>query len=304
MTSTAEPGGAAPYQPGREPARDDVMVGETMRYRVWRWGDLGGRLVVLLHGWMDTGASFQFLVDRLPDDWTLIAPDWRGFGESDRAPENYYFPDYMADLDALLDHYAGAAPVVLIGHSMGGNVAGLYAGVRPERVARLVSLEGFGLSEASAEVAPKRYAEWLDSLREMPRLRRFDDFTALAGHLRQQNPRLSPERAAYIARCWGEAAPDGTVRLRGDPRHKRPNPVLYRVEEARACWRSIAAPTLWVMGSESGILQRLGVEAAFEERLRCIPDGRMQILQDAGHALHHDQPEALAEMLQAFVDPA
>lgn len=300
MTSTASTeNGAGMYQARRLPLAEDVGVGG-LHYRVWRWPGQGARAVVLLHGWMDSGASFQFTVDALPEHWEIIAPDWRGFGQSDRAPEGYYFPDYLADLDAVLEHYYPDQSITLVGHSMGGNVAGLYAGTRPERIERLVSLEGFGLGRSDPETAPTRYADWLDSLKTVPSLREFEHYAALAAHLRRQNPRLTPERAAFIARCWGEPTPDGHIALRGDPRHKRPNPVLYRLDEAMACWRRITAPTLWLIGGESDVLHRSGAEADFRDRLACFRDIRVQEIPDAGHALHLDQPTALAERLIAF----
>ncbi|MFX7140344.1 alpha/beta fold hydrolase, partial [Acinetobacter baumannii] len=84
---------------------------------------------------MDMSASFQFMVDALQAEWHVIAPDWRGFGLTERAPaQSYWFPDYLADLDAILDHYAGEEAINLLGHSIGGNVVSLYAGVRPQRI--------------------------------------------------------------------------------------------------------------------------------------------------------------------------
>lgn len=208
-----------------------------LRYHVRRWRSAGAPKMVLLHGWMDVSASFQFMVDALQADWDVYAPDWRGYGLTDWGKADcYWFPDYIADLDALLEHIQPAAPVNLVGHSLGGNVAALYAGVRPKRVARFVNLEGFGMAPTRAEQAPKRYARWLEELRDPPGLRPYGSFAELAVRLQDGNKRLSKDKAEFLARHWGQEVPGKGVMLRGDPAHKIVNPVLYRYEEVRACW--------------------------------------------------------------------
>ena len=130
-------------------------------YHVRCWGQpkSGIAPLVLLHGWMDVAASFQFVVDALTEDHFIIAPDWRGFGLTPSGGADvFWFPDYLADLDALLDHFAGEQPVDLVGHSMGGTVVMMYGGIRPQRIRRLVNLEGFGLPATRPAQAPERYA--------------------------------------------------------------------------------------------------------------------------------------------------
>ena len=256
--------------------------------------------MILLHGWMDVSASFQFLVDALRGEWDVYAPDWRGYGLTEWGKADcYWFPDYLADLDLLLDAIE-AAPVNLVGHSLGGNVAALYAGARPERIRRLVNLEGFGMPPTSAEDAPRRYARWLGELRERPTLRRYKDFDDLAERLRKSNPRLSREKAGFLARHWGREL-DGGVALRGDPAHKIVNPVLYRVDEARACWRRVSAPVLWVEAALSDTPARMKLGAGdLAERRGSFASLRYERLADAGHMLHHDQPEALARLIEDF----
>src|SRR5688572_12745589 len=176
---------------------------------------------MLLHGWMDVSASFQFLVDAFEKDWDVYAPDWRGYGLTQWGnADSYWFPDYLADLEVLLKHFSCET---LVGHSLGGNVATVYAGVRPDRIEKLVNLEGFGMAATQAEQAPKRYARWLDELAERPRLRPYESFAALADRLQKSNPRLGKEKADFLARHWGKEA-DGGVVLRSDPAHKIVNP--------------------------------------------------------------------------------
>jgi pimeloyl-ACP methyl ester carboxylesterase len=272
-----------------------------LRYHVRRWARPGAPKLVLLHGWMDVSASFQFLVDALQREWDVYAPDWRGYGQTDWGKSDcYWFPDYIADLDFLLERIE-ANPVNLVGHSLGGNVASLYAGVKPARVARLVNLEGFGMQATRAEQAPSRYARWLEELRDPSQLRPYASFAALADRLQRGNPRLSREKAEFLARHWGREEGAGVV-LRGDPAHKIVNPVLYRYEEVRACWQQVAAPVLWVDADGSDTLKRLGLdEAQHAERRAAFRNLRYATVRDAGHMLHHDQPEAVARLIEAFL---
>ena len=274
-----------------------------LRYHVRRWRHDGAPKMVLLHGWMDVSASFQFMVDALSGPWDVYAPDWRGYGLTDWGRSDcYWFPDYIADLDFLLDWIAPGGAANLVGHSLGGNVAALYAGARPERVAKLVNLEGFGLAATRPEQAPKRYARWLEELHDPPRLRSYADFGQLARRLRAGNPRLSAERADFLARHWGREAGDGTVVLRGDPAHKIVNPVLYRYEEVRACWQAVRAPVLWVDADASDTLERLRIDAReHAERRSAFSDLRHVTVRGAGHMLHHDRPEAVARLVEDFL---
>jgi pimeloyl-ACP methyl ester carboxylesterase len=273
-----------------------------LRYHVRRWVRAGAPKMVLLHGWMDVSASFQFLVDALRRDWDVYAPDWRGYGLTDWGKADcYWFPDYLADLDALLDQVDSSSSVNVVGHSLGGNVAAMYAGVRPARVAKLVNLEGFGMQATRAEQAPKRYARWLDELREPSRLRAYAGFAELADRLQQNNNSLSREKADFLARHWGREEAGGVV-LRGDPAHKIVNPVLYRYEEVRACWQRVAAPVLWVDAAGSDTLQRLGLDSAqHAERRAAFRNLTYVTIPDAGHMLHHDQPEAVAAAIEDFL---
>jgi len=278
-----------------------------LRYHVRRWPasskGAGAPKIVLLHGWMDVSASFQFLVDALRRDWDVHAPDWRGYGLTQWGQADcYWFPDYLADLDALLGHIEPAMPVHLVGHSLGGNVAAMYAGVQPQRVAKFVNLEGFGMAPTRAEQAPKRYARWLEELRDPPGLRPYAGFAALAQRLIESNKRLSKEKADFLARHWGRENEDGTVTLRSDPAHKIINPVLYRYEEVRACWQQVQAPVLWVDAAESDTLKRIGLDQSqHAERRAVFKNLRYETVAEAGHMLHHDQPEAVARLIEDFL---
>jgi pimeloyl-ACP methyl ester carboxylesterase len=252
---------------------------------------------------MDVSASFQYLVDSFKHAWHVIAPDWRGYGLSDwGGSDSYWFPDYFADLDRILASFQPAEPARLVGHSMGGNVALMYSGIRPERVARLVNMEGFGLVDSRPDDAPKRYARWLAQVEKGHRFRDYASFEALAERMQATNPRLTRERSLYLAHHWGRAAEDGRVALRADPAHKLVNPVLYRLEEAKACWRRISAPVLWLDAEHSGNAGALRMSREDQDsRKTYIPSLVQRTIPDSGHMLHHDQPELVARAIEAFL---
>ena len=170
-----------------------------VRYHLLEWGDATRPLLMMLHGWGDCAASFQFVVDELQQDWFVVAPDWRGFGRSHHRCDSYWFPDYLADLDALLDHYQPKEPVDLLGHSMGANIAGLYAGVFPDRVRNFVNVEGFGLVDSDPENAPANYRRWLTQIRTSPAYSTYSSFAGLAERIIRRAPEMSADRALY--RC-------------------------------------------------------------------------------------------------------
>jgi pimeloyl-ACP methyl ester carboxylesterase len=276
-----------------------------LRYHVRTWGDPQRPPLFLLHGWMDVSASFQFLVNCFHEECYVIAPDWRGFGLSAWAPDGYWFPDYYADLDALLDRYSAHSPVDLVGHSMGGVVACTYAGIRPERVAKVVSLEGFGLARAGPGLAPGRYRKWLEQLREPPRFKAYRSFSEVAARLKRNNPRLNDEMAMFLAQHWARELAPGEVALASDPRHKLVNPTLFRIDETLACWREVSAPVLWVFARDSkgtGYLKDSPEQLA--ERKGAFRNLHEVWLDECGHMMHHDQPQRLAQLIESFLNPA
>ena len=286
-----------------------------LQYHLVTWGDAALASpqrppLVMLHGWMDVGTSFQFVVDSLAeaegDCRFIVALDWRGFGLTQTpGADTYWFADYLADLDAVLDALVPGGTVDLLGHSMGGNVAMVYAGVRSERIRRLVNLEGFGMPETQPQQAPRRLAQWLDELRRPEQLRSYDDPQAVAARLMKNNPLLSADKAAWLATRWAGLGADGRWHIRGDPAHKRVNPVLYRKDEVLAAWRLISAPVLWVEGDRTDVAKWWGnryPRSDFEERLAVVAQLQRVLLTPSGHMLHHDQPAALAAHLRAFLD--
>lgn len=290
------------YRRLHEPQREDLRVrGLGMRITRWRGPGSAAAPIVMLHGWLDCGESFQFIVDALRRDAPVVAPDWRGFGGSEWPQDGYWFPDYLADLDALLRLISPAEPVALVGHSMGGNIASLYAGLRPERVKSLVNIEGLGMTPAAASEAPERLRKWLDQVARAAPSSEYDSFEQFATVIRRHHPRISAERAAYVAALWARADLGDRVRQVHDPRHRFVNPILYRREEAEACWREIRAPALLILGAESELPARLKMEDAAAPFRRAVPHAEVVRIADAGHLLHLDQPEAVASAIETFL---
>ncbi len=286
-----------------------------LQYHVHCWGTPSPTLppLVLLHGWMDVGASYQFVVDALSTAFVqgrqIIAPDWRGFGLTQTvAQDSFWFPDYLADLDALLDHYAPDQAVDLVGHSMGGNVAMIYAGVRPERIHRLINLEGFGMPATKPGQAAGRYAQWMDDLKSLHRgeiaLKPYSDAAGVAQRLMKNNPRLSADKAEWLAPHWAQPNAQGQWHILGDAAHKIVNANLYQVNEVLAIYQRITAPTLAVEASVNQMAQwwqdRYSL-AEFHERLKHVPNVSQAMVTNAGHMLHHDQPQQVAALIEGFV---
>jgi pimeloyl-ACP methyl ester carboxylesterase len=284
----------------RRESRSEYVDVRGLRHHVQHWGREGAPRVIMLHGWMDVGASFQFLVDALAGDWHVIAPDWRGFGGTSWAAQGYWFADYVADLDALLERYSPGSPARLVGHSLGGNVVMLYAGIRPRRVSRVVSLEGFGVKQGDAGEAVGRFRDWLDGLRDPPRFSTYPTLDAVADRLQRNSPRLTRERALFLAAHWAEPGSDSVWRLNADPAHKLPFPSVYRFEEALAIWRCIEAPALWVVATDSYIPGWLG-DGEIERRRALLADCRLVTILDAGHMMHLEQPERVAAVVEPFL---
>jgi len=290
-------------------ARSETLALPGVRLHIRRWGDPQAPTLFLLHGWMDVSASFQFVVDELQRDWNIVAPDWRGFGQSEWLNRPYFFAEHLGDMEAILDRYAPEQPARLVGHSMGGILSCLYAGLRPERVARLISLEGFGIAPTTPEMAPERYRQWLGLLQQPPRMHVYANRDAFARRLMQNDRFLTAERAAFLAKHLARIG-DGETRggerrhgiiWNGDPWHKATSPYLFRLEESKAIWRQVTCPVLWVAGRQSWVVRDYATRPGdWEARRACFADVDETWIEDADHMLHHDQPEAVAQIIERF----
>jgi pimeloyl-ACP methyl ester carboxylesterase len=262
---------------------------------------------------MDVAASYQFMIDALSEAFVqqrpILAFDWRGYGLTETPPtDSYWFPDYLADLDTLLDTLCPDQAIDLVGHSMGGNVVMMYAASRPARIRRLVNLEGFGMAATRPSQAPGRMAQWLDELKAQRQgdknLKAYADAAGVAARLMKTNQRLSQDKADWLAQHWARPGTDGQWRILGDSAHKVINPYLYHVDETLQMYSRITAPVLAVEASDDSLSQwwqgRYTL-AEYHERLKAVPTLEKAVIHDAGHMLHHDQPQALAAVLEKFM---
>jgi pimeloyl-ACP methyl ester carboxylesterase len=272
-----------------------------LRYNVRHWGDRGAPTLFLLHGRMDSSPTFQFVVDALVQSWHVIAPDWRGHGSTEWLSRPYWYYDYYADLDGLLAHYCPDRPARLVGHSMGANIASIYAAAKPERVSQIAMLDFLGLPEPTGD-APSELRKWLDGVAGEPKLSQYPDEAVLAQRLMKLNPRLTEARADFLARTTSRQRSDGTVEMACDPWHKTPSPTVYRVDEVLESWRRISAPALLLIAQNGYVQQRFGSDRhETERRLACFKDRQVVVVADCGHNMQHDQPELVAAALESFL---
>ena len=297
--------------PIQKPSRSEFVPIRHLRYHVLQWGTPSPDKMplVMVHGWMDVAASFQFVIDAMKDDHWIIAPDWRGFGLTETPnTDHFFFPEYLADLDQLLDHYVGERLINLLGHSMGGHIATLYAGIRPERVNKLINLEGFGMPATRPTQAPSRLAKWMDQLKALHRgeidLKPYPSLEAVAQRLIKTNPRLGEDKAHWLAQHWARANAQGEWRILGHAAHKVVNAQLFKTDETQAIYERITAPALCVVADSDSMSQWWKDSYTldeFKQRIAAVPKLTHAVIGDAGHMLHHDQPESLAKCIESFL---
>lgn len=281
-------------------SRSDFVRIRGLRCHVRRWGDPSAPMVFLLHGWLDVAGTWQPVAAGLLPRFQVLAPDLRGFGSSEWPQDGYWFQDYVADFEALADHYSPAAPLLLVGHSMGGQIASLYAGLRPARVQRLVCLDSLFLPDMEMGLVTRRFRRWLDEVKALPEQKSYDSFAQLAERIRKQHPDLPAERAEFVARCWGQEDGRGRITLCADPKHRLAGPGLYHVEESIAIWKEVTAPTLFIDGGQSPFPKAIPAEEV-QRRRACFRGHRAVTIPGGSHMLHFSAPDETARHIAEFL---
>ncbi len=264
----------------------------------WDAGTAGdGPPVLLLHGFLEQGAAWHEVAGRLAAALRrpVVAPDHRGHGRSGHigTGQHYHFWDYVGDVQGIVDHLGGQ--VDLVGHSMGGTMASLFAGARPEAVERLVLVEGLGPPDLE-ERALMLGQQFLDARRELAPHPVLRDAAEAARRMQRFNPRLSDGDALRLAERVVIPV-EGGVTWGWDVRHRARNPYPFQQRLFLRFLEAIRAPTLLVDGTDSSYAR--ATPGARVDAVRAVGH---HLLPGAGHLVHHDQPEALADVIRAFLE--
>jgi pimeloyl-ACP methyl ester carboxylesterase len=288
-----------------KPPRDRTIDVRGLKIHYLEWGERAAEPLVLVHGFLDHAQSWQTFVAALEKKsskprW-IVAPDCRGHGDSGWVGTGgyYHFPDYLWDMECLVESLE-VEKISLIGHSMGGTISFLYAGTFPEKVRKLVLVEGIGPIAMRFVDAPPRMERWLAELKGL-RQRKVVEYATLeeaAKRLRRKNPRLKPELALELARSGMKQIESGKWVWKFDPLHRTVAPQPFYSGQAVEFFRRIQCPVLIVDGAMSRQTPRPDVE----ERMSAIADRSHAEIEDAGHMIHHDNPEGLAQAVAAFLN--
>lgn len=262
--------------------------------------------MLCLHGYLDTGRSFDAVAAALRaqgSDARVLCLDWRGHGESAEvgAGGSYHLLDHLKDLAAVvaavaLEPAIGRAPALIVAHSMGGNVALLFAGALAEQTERLLLVDALGAPAEAPEEQPERLAEVLRAARELRPFQSFGSVEDAIARLRSMNAGLSEQGARRMAEPVLRRTADGALRFPFDPRLKGPTPVRWPEEMWLALCRRVSA-RVKVLRAEHGYLPDDPVVA---ERLAALR-AELETVAGAPHHLHVERPEVIAAAVRGLL---
>jgi pimeloyl-ACP methyl ester carboxylesterase len=278
-------------------------VSQRLRLHYADWGNDSAPTLMLVHGGRDHARNWDWVARELRHGWHVVAPDLRGHGDSGWAIGGMYaIADFVLDLANLIDAL-GPEPVVLIGHSLGGAVSLMYTGIYPERVRKLVAIEGLGPPPAMLErlrgrPPEARMREWIEQMRQLGarQPRRYATFEAAAARMREENAFLSDEQAKHLTIHSVNRNEDGTWSWKFDNYVRTFAPYRFDVDDMRALWSRIECPTLLVRGANSWASDPLK-----DGRIAPFADARLVTIPDAGHWVHHDQLDVFVAAVREFL---
>lgn len=278
-----------------------------IEHQIYIWGREGLPLLFFIHGWMDSGANFRFLCEHLQEQYRCIAIDLRGHGQTEHTsnPLGYYFYEYLDDVHQFFHHYSPQAPVRVVGHSMGGNIVSLYAGVFPERVKEFINVEGLGIKEVPGDHGPQRCREWLESIHsEHNRL--YPTFESYLRNLQRRYPLIQDP---VILQSIGESLiekKEGGWALKADLKHTKISPYPFQMQNIAPFWSAIKARVLFVQGAHTQMGDWMDnshdLEEEVKRRLHFYPPGTQRILMpECAHMIHYERPYELAQVIINFL---
>ncbi len=280
-----------------------IYFSQRLRLHYVDWGNPGAPPLLLVHGGRDHCRNWDWVAAALRDDWHVLAPDLRGHGDSQWSPDgNYAIAGYVYDLAQLI-HQQQLAPVTIIAHSLGGMIALRYAGIYPDCVRKLVAIEGLGpsprrLAERSKNGIAERMQNWIDELRSlagrMPR--RYPSIEEAFKRMQEVNRHLTPEQAQHLTQQGVNQNEDGTYSWKFDNYVRADPPYEMAIAEIEELWRRITCPTLLVYGRESRASNPL-----IDGRDQHFRHGRVVVVDDAGHWVHHDQLAGFLNLVKDFL---
>ena len=262
------------------------------------WGDEARPALMLLHGGRDHCRTWDRVAMALRQRYTLYAPDLRGHGDSDWAIGSMYsLPEFVLDV-ATLAEIIGQGPLTIIGHSLGGAIALQYAGTFPERVSKVVAIEGLGPPASEHQPAPLRMRHWVEDMHELERRqpRGYATLEDAVQRMLQVNPHLTPEMAHHLTIHGTRRPQDGSYTWKFDNYVRIRSPYEFNLEDATAIWGRIRAPVLLVRGSESW-----AADPERDGRARAFRHYRSVVIEGAGHWVHHDRLERFLRVVQEFL---
>ncbi len=277
---------------------------QRLRLHYVDWGNEDAPPLLLVHGGRDHCRNWDWVVAALRDRYHIIAPDLRGHGDSQWVTSTgYSMIDYVYDIAQLIDQKK-LAPLTIIGHSLGGAVSLMYSGIFPDKVVRLVAVEGLGPSPEMAKKrvqrpAHERMQEWVESHRKMAgrRPRHYASIEEAVSRMQEANPHLTPEQARHLTVHGVNQNEDGSYSWKFDNYVRSSSPYIFNLREARELWGRIHCPTLLVRGVESW-----ASDPEKDGRAAQLPNARVVNIEGAAHWVHHDQLETFLSEVTAFLE--
>lgn len=271
-----------------------------LKLQFWDWGQEGKPSLVLVHGGLDHARNWDWVARELRNDYHVFALDLRGHGNSAQAPGALYtIAEHVLDLSALID-IIDNFPIYIIGHSLGGIIALHYAGIYPEKVKKLISIEGFGLPSWHRVHRPanERLREWIENVRDLERRapRTYTDLDSAVARMKEANRHLSDEVARHLTLHGTNWNSDGSLMWKFDNFARPFAPYGQSIEDGRQVYSQIECPVLLFWGEESMI-----VDPESDGRASAIRNYRMTKVPNAGHWVHHDQLDIFLTEAKKFL---